>query len=132
MEIVAHSAPGFRRNPTYSITVKRFTGTVVVFFADAVIASTTHAKVLREQGHEPVYYIPFEDIYFEFLRPSETRTYCPFKGHASYWNVIASGDAARDVMWSYQDPYSEMAVIDKHAAFYPRKVRIDVTPASRM
>lgn len=131
MEIAAHSAPGFRRNPTYSITIKRFSGTVVVFFADAVIASTGHARVLREQGHEPVYYIPFEDIYFEFLRRSETRSYCPFKGHASYWSVIASGQTSKDVMWSYEDPYAEVAAIRDHGAFYPGKVRIDITPASR-
>jgi len=128
-----HSAPGFRRNPTYHITVKHFSGTVVIFFADAILASTSHAKVMREQDHDPVYYIPFEDIYFsEFLKRSETRTYCPFKGHASHWTVTASDETAKDVLWSYEDPYAEMEAIRGYGAFYPSKVRVDVTPASKL
>lgn len=125
------TSPGFRRNPTYHITVRRFSGVVVVTFGDAIIASTTAAKVLREENHQPVYYIPFEDIYFEHLRPSETRTHCPYKGYASHWGVSASGDAETDVMWAYEDPYEEMKAIRNHGAFYPKKVSIDVTPASK-
>lgn len=59
MATIAPPAPGFRRNPNYHMTVRRFIGTVVVTFADAVIASSTAAKMLREDNHPPVYYIPF-------------------------------------------------------------------------
>ncbi|PSJ61411.1 DUF427 domain-containing protein [Pseudaminobacter soli (ex Li et al. 2025)] len=130
MAIEVLSSPGFRRNPQYHISVRRFSGIVVVTFADAVLASTTAARVLREEGHKPVYYVPFEDIYFEFLTRSDTRTHCPFKGYASHWNVTASGDAEKDVMWAYEEPYEEMKIIRNHGAFYPQKVRIDVTPKS--
>ncbi|TIU76804.1 MAG: DUF427 domain-containing protein, partial [Mesorhizobium sp.] len=56
--IAANSA----RHPG-ALTVTPFNGTVTVRFSDAIVASTERAKVLHEDGHDPVFYIPFEDIY---------------------------------------------------------------------
>ncbi len=131
MVTIAPPAPGFRRNPNYHITVRRFSGTVVVSFAGAVIASTTAAKVLREERHQPVYYIPFRDIYFEFLTRTEMRTHNAYKGEAVHWNVAASGEAEDDVMWSYDAPYDELKAIMNHGAFDPNKVRVDVLAAAK-
>lgn len=128
MNIALNPSPGFKDHPEHTITVAPFDGVVVVTFGDAIVASTENALLLREVDHSPVFYIPFEDIYFEFLQPSDTRTHCPFKGDASYWNVSASGSATRDVMWSYQAPFDEMVRIKDHGAFYPNKVRIEATP----
>jgi uncharacterized protein (DUF427 family) len=128
METALNPAPGFQRNPDHRITIEPFDGTVVVTFAEAIIASSNQAKVLREALYAPVYYIPLEDIYFEFLTRTETHTHCPYKGDASYWRVSAAGEALQDVMWAYEAPYDEMIAIRGHAAFYPEKVRIEVTP----
>ena len=129
MDRPANTSPGLKSHPDHSITVEPFDGAVTVSFSDAIIASSDRAKVLRETGHPAVYYIPFEDIYFELLRPSSTVTHCPFKGDASYWNVSAVGEAESDVMWAYQQPYDEVRAIGGHGAFYPDKVRIEATPA---
>ena len=118
-------SPGFARNPGHAITVDPFDGVVTVSFSSAIVASSKRAKMLREQGHADVLYIPFEDIYFEFLRRSETSTHCPYKGDASYWNVTAAGEAERDVMWAYEHPYEEMLAIRDHGAFYPDKVLVE-------
>lgn len=129
MDQYANPAPGFRDRPEHSITVEPFDGVVVVTFGEAVIASSKDALELREANYPPVFYIPFEDVYFDFLTPSDTKTHCPFKGDASYWNAAASGETMNDAMWAYQSPYDEMMAIKGHAAFYPKKVRIDATPA---
>ncbi len=127
MDVVANPSPGFKNHPEHTITVEPFDGVVVVTFGDAIIASTENALLLSEADYPPVYYVPFKDIYFEFLQPTDTRTHCPFKGDASYWSVSASGDAMKDIMWAYQHPYDEMARIKDHSAFYPNKVRIEAT-----
>ena len=46
----------------------------------AILASTDDALVLREADYPPVFYIPFKDVYFEFLKRSDTSTDCPSKG----------------------------------------------------
>jgi uncharacterized protein (DUF427 family) len=121
----AGHSPGFARNPGHSITVRPFDGVVTVSFSSAVIAASKNAKVLQETNHRDVFYIPFEDIYFDFLRRSETTTHCPYKGDASYWTVTAVGESRPDVMWAYEHPYEEMLAIRDHGAFHSDKVRIE-------
>ncbi len=130
METATNQSPGFQRNPGYRITVKPFDGVVTVTFSEAIVASSDEALVLREGDYPPVLYIPFKDVYFDFLPRSDTRTHCPFKGEASYWNISAAGEAEKDIMWAYENPYDEMARIKDHGAFYPDKVRIELSPLS--
>jgi uncharacterized protein (DUF427 family) len=124
----ANPAPGFRRDPSYRIAVEPFDGIVTVRLGDAVLASSAEALTLREADRAPVFYIPFGDIYFEFLKRSATATHCPFKGEASYWSAALADGVTQDVMWAYEQPYDEMLEIGDHGAFYPGKVRIETTP----
>ncbi len=121
-------SPGFQRNPSRRITVEPFAGVVTVKLADAILASSQRALVLREENYPAVFYVPFDDIYFEFLKPNETTTHCPYKGDASYWGASASGEGAANVMWAYEKPYDEMLRIANHGAFYPDKVQIEAVP----
>lgn len=110
------------------VAVEPFHGTVNVMFSDAMLASTKEAFLLREEEHDPVLYIPFPDIYFEFLSPSETEYRCPRKGKARYWNARAVGEAEQDVMWTYDQPPPAINAIREHGAFDSRKVRTEVQP----
>ena len=130
MDTAANPSPGFQRNPGHRITVEPFDGVVTVTFSDAIVASSDEALVLREANYPPVYYIPFRDVYFEFLSPSDSSTHCPYKGDASYWTVTAVGESMKDVMWAYRAPFDEMTAIKDHGAFYPNKVRIEANPKS--
>lgn len=107
------------------ITVEPFDGVVTATFADVIVGSTQEALLLREEDHDPVFYFPLEDIYFTFLRKSPTVTHCPHKGDASHWSVSANGEGMDDVMWTYETPSAGVASIAGHAAFYPKKVRIE-------
>lgn len=113
---------------TEKITLEPYRGVVNVMFADAMIASTRDALILREEGREPAFYIPFRDIYFDFLKRSPTTGENPTSGIASYWNVTAKGEAENDIMWAYEAPPEEMQPILAYGTFDPEKVRIEAAP----
>lgn len=129
MDQQANPAPGFKRDPAHVIIIRPFDGTVTVSFGGKVIATTGRAQLLQEASYRPVLYVPFADIRFETLVPSESSTHCPFKGDASYWSVDIGGETRKDVMWAYQAPYDEMILIKDHGAFYPDRVEIKAMPA---
>jgi uncharacterized protein (DUF427 family) len=49
------------------------------------------------------------------------KTHCPFKGDAAYFSVAGG---AENAVWSYEQPYDEMAAIKDRLAFYPDKFEI--------
>jgi uncharacterized protein (DUF427 family) len=95
---------------------------VRVEFAGEVIAETTRAYRVLETSHPPVYYIPPEDVRGEFLRPSRRRTYCEFKGQASYYDLVVAGREVKEVAWYYPEPNARFEAIRDHLAFYPGRV----------
>ncbi|TIP30126.1 MAG: DUF427 domain-containing protein [Mesorhizobium sp.] len=125
MDQVANPSPGFQRNPDKVIIVEPYDGTVTVRAGDAVIASSTRAKLLSESPYPGVLYIPFEDIDFGQLRKTASSTHCPYKGDASYWSVLPAAETGKDAMWAYEQPFDEMIEIRDHGAFYPNKVTIE-------
>ncbi|TPJ39422.1 DUF427 domain-containing protein [Mesorhizobium sp. B2-5-13] len=110
------------------LTIEPFAGTVTVRFSDAVVAATERAKLVREEGQEPTFFIPFEDIYFELFEKTNTTSSSPLKGTASYWRVHAVGSSADDFMWAYETPDTAARAIAGHGTFDPQKARIDVDP----
>lgn len=128
MDFAVNPSPGFRNRPEHTISVMPFKGVVVITFGDVVLASSKSALLLKEADYSPVYYVPFKDVDFELLQPSDATTHCPFKGDAAHWSASASGEAAKNVMWAYRHPYDEMTAIKDHGAFYANKVRIEATP----
>lgn len=110
------------------LAIEPFAGTVTVRFSDAIVAATERAKVLREDGQEPVFYVPFEDIYFDLFEKTNTVSRCPVKGTASYWRVHAVGSSSDDFMWAYETPDTAARAIAGHGTFDPVKARIDAEP----
>ncbi|MCO4318409.1 DUF427 domain-containing protein [Phyllobacterium sp. 21LDTY02-6] len=104
------------------ITIRPYPESVTVRFRDVVIASSDKALELREPGHDPVLYIPFDDIYFTHLEKTSTETKCPWKGTATYWRINGQGESADDAMWAYEEPKAEVAQIAGHGAFDPKHV----------
>jgi uncharacterized protein (DUF427 family) len=95
---------------------------VRVEFAGEAIAETTRACRVLETSHPPVYYIPPEDVRREFLHPSRKRTFCEFKGEASYYDLVVGGREVRDAAWYYPQPNSRFEAIRDYVAFYPGRV----------
>ncbi len=87
-----------------------------------VIAETTRALSLREASYPTVLYIPREDARMDFLRASEHRTHCPYKGDASYFSLCLPTGLEPDAVWSYEKPFPAVSGIAGHLAFYPNRV----------
>ena len=119
------SKPVLTPGPRHPITVEPAARRVRVTFADRVVADTGRALVLREASYPPVFYVPLADVDTAVLEPSTRRTYCPYKGDASYFTLRAGDRIADDAVWRYESPYDAVAVIAGHVAFYPQHVRIE-------
>ena len=91
-----------------------------------VVAETDAALTLQEATYPAVQYIPIGDVLPGRLSPSDTATYCPFKGDTGYFDVTAGGSTVTDAVWTYREPYPAVAQIVGHVAFYPDKADVSV------
>jgi len=64
-----------------------------------------------------------EQVNWEYLKPSETHTGCPYKGQASYYDAVVNGKEHKDVVWWYQNPTMESALIQGMVSGLPRRQR---------
>jgi uncharacterized protein (DUF427 family) len=122
------SRPVLAPTAEHPITIEPTQGRVVVRIGDTVVADSRGALTLQESTYPAVQYIPMADVDQSLLRRTDTATYCPFKGDASYYSVSTSaGDTVDDVIWTYEQPYPAVAQIAGHVAFYPNKAEISVS-----
>ena len=129
----ANSGPGYRKHPHHRVTTAPARGRVQVTFDGEVIADTTAAIRLNESDYPAVYYVPRADVEMGRLTATAHRTYCPFKGDASYFTLTSrNGRVASDAVWSYESPYDEVNSIRDHLAFYPNKVESIAFTAERV
>ena len=92
---------------------------VRVEFAGVALADTRAAYRVLETSHPPVYYVPPSDVDTERLVQTPARSYCEWKGHASYYDVVVDGTRLERVAWFYPDPTPAFRAIQNHVAFYP-------------
>lgn len=100
-------------------------GTWVVRAAGAVLGESTNALVLAETDYPEVIYFPRADISMAFFDKSQKQTTCPYKGQATYYNLIAKSGTIEDTAWSYEDPISDVIEIKGYLAFYTSKVTVE-------
>jgi uncharacterized protein (DUF427 family) len=108
----------YPRPPRVETTPKR----VRVILNGVVIADTTNAKRVIETSHPPSYYIPQQDIKMEFFKATPRKTFCEYKGTASYWTLNVDGKEAVSAAWSYPSPCDGYEAIKDHVAFYPGRM----------
>lgn len=119
-------APGFTKHSGYNIELQTVE-LAIVRTGDRSIAKSNAALSMQEGSYSPVLYIPFEDVAANFISKSETTSYCPFKGTASYWNIVIGDEVIADAAWSYEEPFDEMLAIKNYLAFYADKVIIELS-----
>ena len=85
----------------------------------AVLAESDKTVVV-EGNH----YFPPDSVKREYLQSSNTHTTCPWKGRASYYNVVVSGSVNQDTAWYYPDPKPAAAHIKDYVAFW-RGVKVE-------
>ena len=72
-----------------------------------------------ETRHQPVLYLPLDDVRTEYLLRTDHQTFCPFKGEASYWSIRVADRVEENAVWTYEDPFDEVAGLKGYVAFYP-------------
>ena len=81
-----------------------------------------HDTVLAESDRTVVvegnHYFPAEAVNREFLRDSSTHSTCPWKGVASYYDVVVDGAVNKDAAWYYPEPRAAARQIAGHIAFW--------------
>ena len=82
--------------------------------------------MLFETGIHTRFYLPKEDVRGSLV-PSERRSYCPYKGEASYWSL----DGREDVAWSYEQPLADMQQIAGLVAFWDEQVDVYIDGVRR-
>lgn len=60
------------------------------------------------------------------LSKSDTTTFCPYKGQASYYHVRVGDSEVRDAVWYYVYPTAESAAIQGRLCFYNEKFDVFV------
>jgi uncharacterized protein (DUF427 family) len=93
-----------------------------VIFNGQVIVETRAALRVLETSHPPAYYLPPSDIRREFIIPASGRSFCEFKGAASYWSINVNGKVSQSAAWSYPDPSPNFRALKDYLAFYASRV----------
>jgi uncharacterized protein (DUF427 family) len=80
---------------------------------EKVIAESDNYKIT-----EGNIYFPPESVKKEFLKDSNHHTTCPFKGIASYYDILIDGEVNKDAAWYYPKPKPGFEKIKNHIAFW--------------
>jgi uncharacterized protein (DUF427 family) len=86
---------------------------VKAIWKNKVIAETDNYELI-----EGNYYFPPTSVKKEFLKDSETRTTCPYKGIARYYDLVVDGEVNKDAAWYYPDPEPGFEKISNYVAFW--------------
>jgi uncharacterized protein (DUF427 family) len=122
-------APGFAKRPDHRVEIAPAEGRLTVHAGNCPLAASDSALVVDETGYRRVFYLPLADVDARFTERTSHSTYCPFKGHASYWSVHTGDTTLDNVMWGYEIPYDECAALAGMVAFYADRVTLNFEPA---
>lgn len=78
-----------------------------------VLAESEYTE--RVEGN---HYFPPDSVKWEYFEPSPKRTVCPWKGTASYYNVVVNGQLNIDAAWYYPAPKEAASNITNYVAFW--------------
>lgn len=81
-----------------------------------------NGKIIAESNHtqevENNHYFPPEAIHSQYFQPSNTKSYCPWKGRANYFHLQVGENKNPDAAWFYPHPSPEASGIKNYVAFW--------------
>lgn len=81
---------------------------------EGVVIADSDDTIVVEGNH----YFPRNSIDPEFFSASGAHTFCPWKGTASYFDVVVKGNVNRGAAWYYADPNPAAEDIKDYVAFW--------------
>jgi uncharacterized protein (DUF427 family) len=112
------SSPAYAKYPDHNVDCMPHAASARAAFGGEVIVESSRCIEVHEGKYPVAIYYPREDARMESLEKTDHTTFCPFKGTASYYTIRADGRTAENAVWSYEDPYDEVAALKDHLAFY--------------
>jgi len=80
---------------------------------DVTLAESDDTIVVEDN-----HYFPPDSVKKEYLKESATHTTCPWKGEASYYDVVLSDEVKKDAAWYYPEPKEAAQQIKDYVAFW--------------
>ena len=111
------------RDPFHRVDVLPSSRQVRLELDGQVLAESSRPMLLFETMLPTRYYLPREDVRAD-LTPTSTRTFCAYKGQASYWSAAAGGRALTDIAWTYTEPLHDAADVRGLIAFFTERVDV--------
>ena len=117
----------YHKYPDYRVDLDPSRERVRVRFNGEVIADSAKTLIVRETKHDPVVYVPKEDVRFERLEATDHESFCPFKGEARYWTIRVADRVEENAVWGYEAPFAQVSGLAGYVAFYPDRVDWEVS-----
>ncbi|MDJ0923364.1 MAG: DUF427 domain-containing protein [Acidimicrobiia bacterium] len=114
------------RDPYTRVDILPSSRHIEVVIDGTKVADSRSARFLFETGLPTRYYLPKTDVRMDLLQPTGLNTECPYKGVASYYDVVVAGNRHENVVWWYPFPAEESSRIAGLVSFYNEKVDIYV------
>jgi uncharacterized protein (DUF427 family) len=114
------------RDPFVRVDALRSSRHVRVARDGRLIARSEAPLVVFETGLPTRYYLPERDVDASVLAESDLQTGCPYKGFASYRDVVLDGRRHPNLFWYYKAPFSEVSAIEGYLAPYSERVDLTV------
>src|SRR3954453_901116 len=92
---------------------------VTVVLGGAEICEPPPSGRALETPPPPTYYLPRHAFLEGALVPASGRSFCEWKGEASYLDVVGGTQVARRAGWYYPQPSPRYASLRGHVALYP-------------
>ncbi len=108
--------------PDHPITLAPADKKLRVIFRGQTIAESAAALVMQEASYSPVFYFPRNDVKMAMLARTQHNSWCPYKGEASYFTMLAEDGREENSVWSYETPFEPVGGIRELLAFYPNKI----------
>ncbi|CAN5168224.1 DUF427 domain-containing protein [soil metagenome] len=123
--ILVHYPP----NPYHRVDCRPTQRGLRVAAGGTVLVDTVDTMIVFETSLAPRLYVAPALVRTDLLRPTDTTSYCNYKGYATYWSFVLSDPVVgetviADAAWSYDDPLPESASIAGFLTF--DETRVDV------
>ena len=90
------------------------------------LAESDAPILLFETGLSTRYYLPEGDVDVSLLHDSDHHTGCPYKGVASYRDVVVGDRRHPNLFWYYPTPFDEVSDVEGYLAPYNERVDLIV------
>ena len=111
-------------NPYHRVDCRPTTRRLQVAVAGTTLVDTDDTVILFETSLAPRLYVAPERVRTDLLRTSDTRTYCNYKGWATYWSAVIGDTIVDDVAFSYEEPLPESSLIKGYFSFEPARADV--------